>query len=119
VAYVSGRDITAEKQAEQALRQESAFRKAMEDSWWWASAPSTCKARITYVNPSFCAITGYSEQELIGQAALPTYWRQGYSAKATGATWTIPWQAKPHRKVSSPSCNARMAKYSTPTSWPR
>ncbi|NWK78968.1 PAS domain S-box protein [Aquitalea sp. LB_tupeE] len=77
VAYVSGRDITAEKQAEQALRQESAFRKAMEDSLVVGIRAIDLQGRITYVNPSFCAITGYSEQELIGQAAPYPYWRQG------------------------------------------
>ena len=77
VAYVSGRDITAEKLAEQALRQESAFRKAMEDSLVVGIRAIDLEGRISYVNPSFCALTGYSAEELIGQSAPYPYWRQG------------------------------------------
>jgi hypothetical protein len=48
VVYLSGRDITAEKQAEQALRHEYMFRKQWRIRWWSASAPSL-DGRITYV----------------------------------------------------------------------
>ncbi|WP_275576098.1 PAS domain S-box protein [Aquitalea magnusonii] len=119
VAYVSGRDITAEKQAEQALRQESAFRKAMEDSLVVGIRAIDLQGRISYVNPSFCALTGYSEQELIGQAAPYPYWRQGPLSEGNRRDLddTLAGNAPP--EASSPSCSARMAKNSTPTSWPR
>ncbi|WP_293760145.1 PAS domain S-box protein [uncultured Aquitalea sp.] len=77
VAHVSGRDITAEKLAEQALRQESAFRKAMEDSLTVGIRAIDLEGRISYVNPSFCQLTGYSEEELIGLAPPYPYWRAG------------------------------------------
>ena len=56
---------------EQALRSEHAFRKAMEDSLTVGMRARDREGRITYVNPAFCEITGFSEAELVG--ALPPY----------------------------------------------
>ncbi|HJV06662.1 MAG TPA: PAS domain S-box protein [Chromobacteriaceae bacterium] len=84
VVYISGRDITAEKLAEQALRQESAFRKAMEDSLMVGIRAIDLEGRITYVNPSFCTITGYREDELLGLTPPYPYWgpgRQGENSR--------------------------------------
>ncbi|GGX90950.1 PAS domain-containing sensor histidine kinase [Vogesella alkaliphila] len=74
VVYLSGRDITAEKQAEQALRHEYMFRKAMEDSLVVGIRAIALDGRITYVNPAFCRITGYDEAELIGLLPPYPYW---------------------------------------------
>jgi len=57
--------------AEQALRTEHAFRKAMEDSLTIGMRARDREGRITYVNPAFCEMTGFSAGELIG--ALPPY----------------------------------------------
>ena len=57
--------------AEQALRSEHAFRKAMEDSLTVGMRARDREGRITYVNPAFCEMTGFSARELIG--ALPPY----------------------------------------------
>lgn len=85
VAYVSGRDITQEKLAEQALRREFAFRKAMEDSLSVGVRAIDRDGRISYVNPAFCAITGYSEGELIGIAPPYPYWPPGEEGEASYA----------------------------------
>jgi two-component system, LuxR family, sensor histidine kinase DctS len=57
--------------AEQALRAEHAFRKAMEDSLTVGMRARDRRGLITYVNPAFCEMTGFSAEELIG--ALPPY----------------------------------------------
>lgn len=57
--------------AEQALRTEHAFRKAMEDSLTVGMRARDREGRITYVNPAFCEMTGFAASELIG--ALPPY----------------------------------------------
>ena len=57
--------------AEQALRSEHAFRKAMEDSLTVGMRARDREGRITYVNPAFCEMTGFSAGDLIG--ALPPY----------------------------------------------
>jgi two-component system, LuxR family, sensor histidine kinase DctS len=57
--------------AEQALRSEHAFRKAMEDSLTVGMRARDREGRITYVNPAFCEMTGFDAGELIG--ALPPY----------------------------------------------
>ncbi len=57
--------------AEQALRREHAFRKAMEDSLTVGMRARDREGRITYVNPAFCEMTGFTASELVG--ALPPY----------------------------------------------
>ncbi|SCK19870.1 PAS domain S-box protein [Vogesella sp. LIG4] len=74
VIYLSGRDITAQKQAELALRHEYMFRKAMEDSLVVGIRAIDLQGTISYVNPAFCRITGFSEAELIGLRPPYPYW---------------------------------------------
>ncbi|HEX5804165.1 MAG TPA: PAS domain S-box protein [Azospira sp.] len=57
--------------AEQALRSEHAFRKAMEDSLTVGMRARDRAGRITYVNPAFCEMTGFDASELVD--ALPPY----------------------------------------------
>ncbi|RXZ44124.1 PAS domain S-box protein [Crenobacter cavernae] len=75
--YLSGRDISVEKQALEDLRRESAFRKAMEDSLSVGIRAMDRNGRITYVNQSFCTITGYGEDELVGQLPPYPFWLSG------------------------------------------
>lgn len=60
--------------AEQALRQEHAFRKAMEDSVQTGLRARDLQGRITYVNPAFCAMVGWNADELIGRSPPMPYW---------------------------------------------
>ncbi|MBI4998174.1 MAG: PAS domain S-box protein [Rhodocyclales bacterium] len=60
--------------AEQALREEHAFRKAMEDSVQTGLRARDLEGRITYVNPAFCAMVGWSAEELIGRKPPMPYW---------------------------------------------
>lgn len=57
-----------------ALVQETAFRRAMEDSMLTGMRALDLKGRITYVNPAFCRMTGWGEAELVGQTAPFPYW---------------------------------------------
>lgn len=60
--------------AEQALRGEMAFRKAMEDSLLTGLRARDNSGKITYVNPAFCRMVGYSEKELLGATPPMPYW---------------------------------------------
>jgi two-component system sensor histidine kinase DctS len=60
--------------AEQALRAEHAFRKAMEDSLTVGMRARDLEGRITYVNPAFCRMVGWSADELVGTAPPMPYW---------------------------------------------
>ena len=52
--------------AEQALRSEYAFRKAMEDSLMVGMRARDLDGRVTYVNPAFLQMVGFRAEELIG-----------------------------------------------------
>ncbi|WP_156612682.1 sensor histidine kinase, partial [Paramagnetospirillum marisnigri] len=60
--------------AEQALRVEHAFRKAMEDSLTVGMRARDLDGRITYVNPAFCHMVGWSADELVGSMPPMPYW---------------------------------------------
>lgn len=68
------RHIRRRLKAEQALREEIAFRRAMENSLTVGMRARDMTGRITYVNPAFCAMTGYSPEELIGMTPPMAYW---------------------------------------------
>lgn len=68
------RHIQRRLAAEQALRAEHAFRKAMEDSVQTGLRARDLDGRITYVNPAFCTMFGWSAEELIGRKPPMPYW---------------------------------------------
>ena len=68
------RHIRRRHEAEQALRNAIAFRKAMEDSLLTGLRARDLEGRVTYVNPAFCKMTGYTADELLGQAPPMPYW---------------------------------------------
>jgi two-component system sensor histidine kinase DctS len=59
------RDTRRRLAAEQALREQHAFRKAMEDSLVTGLCARDLHGRITYVNPAFCEMTGFRADELV------------------------------------------------------
>ncbi|MDD2882381.1 MAG: PAS domain S-box protein [Rhodoferax sp.] len=61
-------------QAQDALMQEAAFRRAMENSMLTGMRTLDMQGRITYVNNAFCRMTGWSESELVGTTAPFPYW---------------------------------------------
>ena len=68
------RQLVRRVSAEQALRRESSFRKAMEDSLLTGLRARDLDGCITYVNPAFCKMVGYSPEELIGRLPPMPYW---------------------------------------------
>jgi PAS domain S-box-containing protein len=61
-------------QTQAALVQETSFRRAMENSMLTGMRALDLQGRITYVNPAFCQMTGWSEAELVGLTAPFPYW---------------------------------------------
>jgi PAS domain S-box-containing protein len=57
-----------------ALLQETSFRRAMENSMLTGMRALDLQGRITYVNPAFCQMTGWSEADLVGLTAPFPYW---------------------------------------------
>lgn len=68
------RQLARRQQAETALRTESAFRKAMEDSMRTGMRARDLDGRLTYVNSAFCRMTGFAAEELIGLKPPMPYW---------------------------------------------
>jgi two-component system, LuxR family, sensor histidine kinase DctS len=60
--------------AEQALANQYAFRAAMENSLVTGLRARDLEGRVTYVNPAFCEMVGYSSLELTGKMAPMPYW---------------------------------------------
>ncbi len=57
-----------------ALESETNFRRAMENSMLTGMRAMDQAGRITYVNPAFCAMTGFSEADLIGRSPPYPHW---------------------------------------------
>src|SRR5450830_727251 len=60
--------------AEDALRQQMAFRTAMENSLVTGLRARDLEGRITYVNPAFCQMVGYPPEEVLGRSPPMPYW---------------------------------------------
>lgn len=74
--YAVAHDVTQRRARQQALLAETAFRRAMEDSLLTGMRVIDMDGRITYVNPAFCRMLGYSENELLGALPPYPYWPQ-------------------------------------------
>jgi two-component system sensor histidine kinase DctS len=68
------RHIARRLVAEGALRQQMAFRTAMENSLVTGLRARDLEGRVTYVNPAFCQIVGLPREELVGKAPPMAYW---------------------------------------------
>lgn len=68
------RHVRHRLEAELALREEHAFRKAMEDSLTVGMRARDLDGKVTYVNPAFCHMVGWSAAELIGLSPPMPYW---------------------------------------------
>jgi two-component system, LuxR family, sensor histidine kinase DctS len=73
VVVLLARDVRRRAGAEAALAEALAYRKAMEDSLVTGLRARDLTGRITYVNPAFCEMVGFSAAELVG-SATPPYW---------------------------------------------
>jgi two-component system sensor histidine kinase DctS len=68
------RHISRRLAAEGALRQQMSFRTAMENSLVTGLRARDLEGRVTYVNPAFCQIVGYPQEELVGKLPPMPYW---------------------------------------------
>ena len=62
------------KRGEEALKAESRFRKAIEDSILAGVVVTDLEGRQSYVNPAFCRMVGWDEKELLGALPPFVYW---------------------------------------------
>ena len=77
VVWLLARDVRRRAEAERGLAEALAFRKAMEDSLVTGLRARDMEGRITYVNPAFCGLVGFSAQELVGTMTVDApapYW---------------------------------------------
>ena len=68
------RHIARTVAAEGALRQQMAFRTAMENSLVTGLRARDLEGRVTYVNPAFCDMVGLPPEELVGKIPPMPYW---------------------------------------------
>src|SRR6201991_527868 len=68
------RHVRRRAQIQQALVHETNFRRAMENSMLTGMRAMDMEGRITYVNPAFCAMTGFSDNELVGRLPPFPHW---------------------------------------------
>ncbi len=63
-------------QAQEELLAETNFRRAMENSVLIGMRAMDMEGKVTYVNAAFCQMTGWQENELVGQTPPYSYWRK-------------------------------------------
>lgn len=68
------RHVRRRAQIQAELVHETNFRRAMENSMLTGMRAMDTEGLITYVNPAFCAMTGFQEAELIGGKPPFPYW---------------------------------------------
>ncbi len=68
------RHISRRLTAEGALRQQMLFRTAMENSLVTGMRARDLEGRVTYVNPAFCQMVGYTSEEILGRLPPMPYW---------------------------------------------
>jgi two-component system sensor histidine kinase DctS len=76
--WILRRHVLRRQSVEEQLRQEHAFRKAMEDSLDTGMRARNLDGEIIYVNPAFCRMIGWSAAELIGRRPPMPYWADDY-----------------------------------------
>jgi two-component system sensor histidine kinase DctS len=65
--WILRRHVLRRQSVEEELRQEHAFRKAMEDSLDTGMRARNLDGEITYVNPAFCRMVGWSAGNWLGE----------------------------------------------------
>ena len=81
VVLLLARDVRRRAVAEHALAEALAFRKAMEDSLSTGLRARDLKGRVTYANPAFCAMVGFTQDRLRQEDGMPPYWPPEFAAE--------------------------------------
>ena len=74
VLVLLAKDIRRRMKAEHDLAEALAFRKAMEDSLVTGLRARDLNGLVTYVNPAFCKMVGFTMKELLGHSLPAPYW---------------------------------------------
>ena len=74
VLALMAKDMRRRLKAENDLAEALAFRKAMEDSLVTGLRARDMTGHITYVNPAFCQMVGFTDDELMGHGVPAPYW---------------------------------------------
>lgn len=77
------KQMQVRQEAEANLRAETNFRRAMENSTPVGIRAHDMNRVITYVNPAFCEMTGWSAEELIGLSPPFAFWPEGQKNELT------------------------------------
>jgi PAS domain S-box-containing protein len=77
------KQMQVRQEAEANLRAETNFRSAMENSTPVGIRAHDMNRVITYVNPAFCEMTGWSAKELIGLSPPFAFWPEGQKNELT------------------------------------
>ena len=77
------KQMQVRQEAEANLRAETNFRSAMENSTPVGIRAHDMNRKITYVNPAFCEMTGWSADELIGLSPPFAFWPGGQKTELT------------------------------------
>ena len=84
VVLLLARDGRRRALAERSLAEALAFRNAMEDSLPTGLRARDLQGAVTYANPAFCAMVGFTQDELRDFAkvtGLPPYWPPEFAAE--------------------------------------
>ena len=77
------KQMQVRQEAEANLRVETNFRSAMENSTPVGIRAHDMNKTITYVNPAFCDMIGWSAKELVGQSPPFAFWPAGQQDELT------------------------------------
>ena len=83
VVLVLAHDVRRRAQAERALGESLAFRKAMEDSVLAGLRARDMQGRVTFANQAFCDMVGYAPSQLLGRDEQ-AYWPARDAAATEG-----------------------------------
>ena len=90
VVLLLARDVRRRAEAERALAEALAFRKAMEDSLSTGLRARDLQGAITYVNPAFCAMVGFTAADLLAPPE-PASARGATGAATQAAVYAPPY----------------------------
>ena len=94
--YAVAHDITDRREDEEKLKSAYAFRRAMGESLVTGLRAIDMEGRIIFVNPAFCRMIGWSEQELVGMRPPFAYWPpEGAAQLRRDLEQTLAGQAPP------------------------
>ena len=106
--WLLARDLRRRAEAERALAEALSLRRAMEDSLPTGLRARDMQGRVTYANPAFCAMVGFTLDELRDQDA-PPYWppeqAAEYAARQAARLPAPPRAATARRARASRRCS--------------